>query len=497
MEFLSNIIFAMKRTFLLGLILLSAMAGAQTRQQRLTEHVHYLAADSLQGRKAGTEYSLKAAMYIQRQYEAIGMRPFFGDWLHRFAPGGINSSTDARYRNVVGVIEGSDPELKNEYIVLGAHFDHIGVRNGEVYNGADDNASGSAALIEVARDLYASRDSLKRSVIIAAFDAEEIGLWGSKALADTLVRAVGLDRIKLMMSLDMVGWYKASGKLKLLGAATIRNGKRILKGDVSKFSITVDPVRFEKSVLTATDTKGFAMKGIPTLAVTTGLKSPYHKPEDDAGLIDYDGLDKVAGYISDVTLAMASDPSLEKSGRIARKHSLNAPAVEFGILASLDQGSLDFRNAAFVTKERFGGSAGVQVQANSGSFGLNVRGLYEYGGTKFPDDADPYSSFVIFSRQAVTVPVTVLLQSNGGNRVFMGVGGYYSRILRSNAEDLTLSGKALDVNKNQYGLNFSVGFVLGPVLFSLDGRSQLNNVFSGNDFKAGYRTFSLTLGYNL
>ena len=128
---------------------------------------------------------------------------------------------------------------------------------------------------------------------------------------------------------------------------------------------------------------------------------------------------------------------------------------------------------------------------------MNVRGLYEYGGTKFPDDADPYSFFVRFSRQAVTVPVTLLLQTNGGNRVFMGVGGYYSRILRSNAEDLTLSGKALDVNRNQYGLNFSVGFVLGPVLFSLDGRSQLNNVFSGNDFKAGYRTFSLTLGYNL
>ena len=83
---------------------------------------------------------------------------------------------------MVGVIEGSDPELKNEYIVLGAHYDHLGVRNGKVYNGADDNASGSAALIEVARELFSKRDSLRRSVIIAAFDAEELGLWGVQSL---------------------------------------------------------------------------------------------------------------------------------------------------------------------------------------------------------------------------------------------------------------------------------------------------------------------------
>ena len=215
----------MKRTLLIALMLLGVTAVAQTRQQRLTEHVYYLAADSLQGRKAGTEYSRKAASYIQRQYEEIGLKPFFGDWFHYFAPGGEDSSIGAKYVDVVGVIEGSDPKLKNEYIVLGAHFDHLGVRKGKVYNGADDNASGSAALIEVARELYARRDCLKRSVIIAAFDAEELGLWGSKALADTLVKAVGQDRIKLMMSLDMVGWYTASGKLNWRGRRPSRTGR--------------------------------------------------------------------------------------------------------------------------------------------------------------------------------------------------------------------------------------------------------------------------------
>ncbi len=487
---------AMKRILFILLALLGTTAGAQTRQDRLTEHVSYLAADSLQGRRAGTGYSRKAASYIQRQYEEIGLKPFFGDWFLHFAPGGSVAATKAKYLDVVGVIEGNDPELKNEYIVLGAHFDHLGVRGGKIYNGADDNASGSAALIEVARELYARRDSLKRSVIIAAFDAEELGLWGSEALADTLVRAVGQARIKLMMSLDMVGWYRASGKLKLEGAATIRDGRRLLSDEAGKYSIVVDPVKFERSVLTATDTEGFATRKVPTLAVTTGLKSPYHKPEDDAELIDYEGLDKVAGYISGLALTAASDSSFSGSGRLAPKHMQNDPAFEFGIVASADATSLYFGKSAIITKNGWGGSVGVQMQANSGSFGLNVKGLYECGSTKFPDDADPYSSFVKFRRQAVTVPVTVLLHTEGGVfRGFLGMGGYYSRVIKSNVEDLTLSGKTLEINKNHYGLNFSVGFIAGPIMLSLDGRCQLNNAFCGSDVKARLRTSSLTLGY--
>lgn len=485
----------MKRLFLIALMLLGITAEAQDRQQRLKDHVYILAADSLKGRAAGSEYSRRAASYIKKQYEEIGVKPFFEDWFLLFAPGGVNSSFNARYVDVVGVIEGSDPKLKNEYIVLGAHYDHLGTRNGKVYNGADDNASGSAALIEVARELYSRRDSLRRSVIIAAFDAEELGLWGSKALSDTLVKAVGLDKIKLMMSLDMVGWYKASGKLKLEGTATIKDGQRILAEEADKYSIVADPVRFEKSIFTATDTEGFASKGIPTLAVTTGLKSPYHKPEDDAELIDYEGLDKVAGYISDVTLTMASDPSFEKSGLVARKHALNAPAFEFGLVASIDRASMNFHKSALITKEGYGGSAGVQMQVNSGCFGLNVRGLYEYGSAKFPDDTDPYSSFVRVRHQAVTVPAMIMIQSRGGFRGFLGFGGYFSRIMESNIEDFTLSGKALEINKNQYGLNYSIGFVIGQMTFDISGRNQVNNLFNGGDLKARFQTFSVTLGY--
>ena len=167
------------KKILLPLLLLSAAllwsaadASAQSREERLAEYVYYFASDSLRGRKAGTPDAAKARDYIVARYKECGLKPFFGgDFVIPFEKDGN------QFANAVGVIEGN--ELKDEYIVLGAHFDHLGVKRGAIYPGADDNASGSAALIEVARELVSRRDELKRSVIIAAFDEEELGLYGS------------------------------------------------------------------------------------------------------------------------------------------------------------------------------------------------------------------------------------------------------------------------------------------------------------------------------
>ena len=172
----------MKR-FLLSLLLaaLCVPMFSQTRKERLTEHVYYFASDSLRGRAAGSEDAAKAAAYIVNEYESMGLKPFYDDWYMPFTRGG------KQYRNVVAVLEGNDPALKNQYIVVGAHYDHLGVKGGKIYNGADDNASGSAAVIEIARALCANRDKLKRTVVIAAFDAEELGLYGSNALAQRMI----------------------------------------------------------------------------------------------------------------------------------------------------------------------------------------------------------------------------------------------------------------------------------------------------------------------
>ena len=164
----------MIKKFVLCIVLatLGVSMFSQTRQERLTGHVYYFASDSLRGRAAGSEDAAKAAAYIVNEFKSIGLKPFYEDWYMPFTKNG-NS-----YKNVVAVLEGNDPVLKNQYIVIGAHYDHLGVKNGKVYNGADDNASGSAAVIEIARALYANRDKLDRTVVIAAFDAEELGLFG-------------------------------------------------------------------------------------------------------------------------------------------------------------------------------------------------------------------------------------------------------------------------------------------------------------------------------
>ena len=134
----------------------TATTYSQTRQEKLTNHVYYFAADSLKGRAAGSEDAAKAAAYIVREFESIGLKPLYEDWYMPFSQKGGN------YKNVVAVIEGCDPALKDQYIVLGAHYDHLGIKKGEIYNGADDNASGTAAVIEIARALYPQRESLRR-----------------------------------------------------------------------------------------------------------------------------------------------------------------------------------------------------------------------------------------------------------------------------------------------------------------------------------------------
>ncbi len=475
-------------------------------RERLSGHLFYLASDSLRGRGAGSADALKAAEYIQKQYEEIGLKPFFKDFKNYFSYDGKDGLMDPEtilgdpsrfYVDIVGVIEGSDPVLKNEYIVLGAHYDHLGVRNGKIYNGADDNASGSSALIEIARELYAHRSELKRSVVIAAFDAEELGLYGSVALSHKLVKEDLIDKVKLMMSIDMVGWYKASGKLIMEGVATIRNGRSIVADEAEKVSIVVDPKAFEKSVMTATDTEEFAKFKVPTLAVSTGLKSPYHKPKDDPELIDYDGLAKVTEYVSALTLNVASDPSFKASGRIARKHTDTLPVFETGLTAAWKQSMLDFRKSSLVGRYGSGVSVGPQFQLNVKSLALNAKVLYELTTCKFPDDSDLFGSKLKYRQQAVSVPVTLLWQYPSYLfRLYLGLGGYYDYVFDDNSSSLTIDGGQFSVNPDQYGFLFTLGVQCGPLSLSVTGRRQLNNFFGDGPSRTHLASTYITLGYS-
>ena len=420
----------------------AAFSYSQTRQDRLTEHVYYFASDSLHGRAAGSEDAAKAAAYIVDEFESIGLKPLYDDWYMPFTTNGAN------YKNVVAVIEGNDPALKDQYIVLGAHYDHLGIKKGEIYNGADDNASGTAAVIEIARALYPQRESLKRSVVIAAFDAEELGLYGSTALAHRMIDKDSLD-VRLMMSIDMVGWYKATGQLSMMGVATIRNGKKVLESDKINLKFT----RFEWSPVTATDTEGFAKRHVPTLAVSTGLKSPYHKPEDDADLIDYEGLDKVTDYLTDLTLSVASDEGLSASGRVARKHENRMPAFEVGL--SLASGNTRFRfpDASFIGKKGYTYGAGLSAQLSLGSsrrVGLRTEPTFLKTSAFYPDETGIYSSSLKYKGSEILVPAQLVMQRQDG-AFYYGVGGYYDRRLKTSL--------AVDqaIRKDGYGVSAVIG----------------------------------------
>lgn len=165
----------------------------------VVQTVQYLSSDELQGRKTGSEGIEKAAVYIEKVFEDAGIKPFFETYRKSFEVNGVTGY------NIVGLKEGTDPLLKNEVIIIGAHYDHIGkvdpVGGDELANGANDNAAGTTAVLELAK--YFSGIETKRSILFTLFSAEELGLVGSDRLASTL-KSEDLQPY-VMFNIEMIG----------------------------------------------------------------------------------------------------------------------------------------------------------------------------------------------------------------------------------------------------------------------------------------------------
>jgi len=479
-----------KLIFSLAIIMAFPFANAQNtdRRARLEKHLYYLASDSLHGRMAGSEDGAKARAYILEQWNEIGMEPFYPEGFEMpFSRNGLDMA------NLVGVIPGNDPVLKAEYILLGAHFDHIGYKDGEICNGADDNASGSSALIEIARMLKENQSKLKRSVIIAAFDGEEQGLWGSEELARKMKDDGMISLVKCMMSIDMVGWYAANGKLELLGSGTFKDGKSILQENAGGLNLNIK--KFETAALTATDTRSFAKKyQVPTLHVFTGLKSPYHKPADDAELIDYEGLDSITCFISRVAADMASDPDFGPSGEIAYIHSGRNKPFELSVSAGFTTTSISFPDAHLTTDGAFGLTAGLSAQYNSKSiWGYRVGAYYETSKSYFPEQTNLFSASRTYRQQAVEVPVTIIMQnSNPAIRIYWGIGGNARYTFDSSLGDLNYK-----TNELQWGIHFMFGMKFGHFFFEDYFMRQFNDLFDtgAGDPKARINLTTFKIGW--
>ena len=423
------------------------------RIDSLGQIVYRLCSEQFAGRQAGTAGSTAAREYLLSCYRGIGLEPLFGDSLQfRFSRYGTV------YSDIVGVIRPLREDAEDRYIVLGAHYDHLGRdRDGKMYPGADDNASGSAALFGIASYLMQNRDKLGCNVIIAAFDAEEIGLYGSEALMQKLEEEGLADKIKLMASIDMVGWYAVSGYLRLEGSSTLRNSKQILGELAESHGIRIRLKGFEDSVFTATDTDAFARNGIPTLAVTTGLKSPYHKTGDLPELIDYKGLDMITGYLGDLAAKLSSRGFGEASGRLSAKH--RRPVFQAGISLGASNSMILYKGSSIRTTSRYGLEAGLEMKLNLGRFAL-VSGLgYDYLTSGFPASEDMLGSSARYSHHALRVPLVFGFQGRNPGSCMLGAGPYLTRVLATGADV-----PELDFRKWQYGYTISFCQPLGGKL---------------------------------
>lgn len=429
-------------------------------KERLTKHVYTLASDSLQGRKAGSTQAEKAADYIINEWTK--------DTTHVY-PDTVFSYTfgkDNIYRNIVNIIHGTDESLRYEYIVVGAHYDHLGVQNDKIYNGADDNASGVAALIELGKELKRNQSQLKRSVILVAFDAEEIGLIGSTHFINNTSAAD--KNIKLMFSVDMIGWYKASGKVVYYGAGTIKNGIDLIKnGKVVPNGLNVVTKKYEGNPFVATDTAPFAKNKIPTYAVTTGMKSPYHKPEDDAELIDYEGLTLITEHLTNLVKYAANKPELEPTGRLANKH-VDVQLFNIGVVGNIGSNSHHYTDGPLNGKNTSSYGIGLTTQFNFKSkFGIRPEVHFEQVRAKHPEG--------LIKTDNLTIPVSLVFQAiSGGTGVDFSLGGYYTYRF-----DGTQGENKIDFvnkyNREEFGINYGFGVWMRPFKIGFTSRRALTN----------------------
>ena len=262
-----------------GAVATAVQAPAAIDSVRLMQDIGVLAHDSMEGRMVGTPGGARARAFLERSFRERGLQPAAGNtYLHPFSfTRGDTSRTGV---NVVGMVRGTTES--DRYIVVTAHYDHVGIRNGEIYNGADDNASGTAALMAIAD--YFTRNPPRHSIVFAALDAEEGGLRGARAFVDN--PPVPLESIALNINMDMVGRNDA-GELYVAGTAHYPQLLPHVQRVAQNAEVTLIPghdrpgARPSDDWTTASDHAAFHRAGIPFLYFGVEDHPDYHRPTDE------------------------------------------------------------------------------------------------------------------------------------------------------------------------------------------------------------------------
>jgi S1-C subfamily serine protease len=280
----------------------------------LRRHVQILADDTFEGREAGSRGGRAAAGYLGREFQKCKLAGGAG-------AGGYYQTFAGQYRNILGLLEGSDPLLKKEVIVVGAHYDHVGYGSaqnsygptGYIHNGADDNASGVAGLAEIVEAFSRLEPRPKRSILFAFWDGEEKGLLGSKHWVSQ--PTLPLARVRLMLNLDMIGRLR-NDYVEIYGSRTGSDLRRLACLQNRDSNLRLD---FSWKMRDDSDHYSFYQKGIPVLFVHSGLHDDYHRPSDDAEKLNLAGMQRIVQWLCGVLYELADRPQLSgfrQAGRI-------------------------------------------------------------------------------------------------------------------------------------------------------------------------------------
>ena len=269
----------------------------------IQRHIEILADDAMEGREAGTRGGMAAARYLVTRLRGLGLEPagVGGRYRQPFHGG---------YHNVLAVIRGDDPRLENEYVLVGAHYDHVGYGTrktslgpvGYVHNGADDNASGVAGVLEVIDAFVTLGVAPRRSLLFAFWDGEEKGLLGSKHWA--VHPTIPLDRVVFTIHADMIGRLRDQ-ELKVYGTRTSRGLRRLIALENRGTELRLD---FRWEMKANSDHSTFFDRDIPVVLFHTGLHRDFHRPSDDPDKINAQGAQQVARLMFLVIFELANRP---------------------------------------------------------------------------------------------------------------------------------------------------------------------------------------------
>jgi len=394
--------------------------------ERYRADISWLAADEREGRGMESAGLEEAGAWLAERFAEIGLEPAGEDGFRDPFTASVmvpdpdqpDNPHGGERRPVVGFnVVGRLPAGAKDHlpgaVVIGAHYDHLGMGGGgslaagetAVHNGADDNASGTAALLAVARELVSRRDELRRDVWFVAFSLEEQGLLGSSTFSREPTGGLSMDDVVAMLNMDMVGRLEG-GTLQVLGGESATEWVEIVTPlcEADGLDCKVAGDGFGSS-----DQSSFYAAGIPVLHFFTGVHEDYHKPSDDAERIDAAGAVQVASLVSEVAIATADReaPLTYVEAKERPESQRMAFKVTLGVVPDY-AGPSDGSKGLLLS--------GVRPDGPGGRAGLERGDLVVQMGETVIEDIQGYMSVLASTEPGTTLPITVV--RDGERRTF-------------------------------------------------------------------------------